>query len=100
MKTIPSQELQTNVDAVLDSSQSERIVISRQGKPCAVLVGIQDYDAEDLQLATSPDFWLMIHQRRTEGRSVPLADVETQLKTRRGKLGGQRSAGRKPRKPK
>lgn len=97
MKTIPSQELRTNLDDVLNSSQSERIVISRESKPCAVLVGIQDYDAEDLQLATSPDFWLMIRQRREEGRSIPLAEVEAQLTTRRGKSGGQRSATRKPR---
>ena len=49
MKTIPAIELQTNLDAVLNSSQKERIVVSRAGKPCAVLVGIQDYDAEDMQ---------------------------------------------------
>ena len=97
MKTIPANELQTNLDAVLNSSQSERILISREGKPCAVLVGIQDYDAEDLQLATSPDFWLMIRQRRAEGSSLPLAEVEAQLKNRRRKSGGQRSATRKPR---
>ena len=97
MKTIPVRELQTNLDAVLNSSQNERIVIYREGKPCAVLVGIQDYDAEDLQLATSPDFWLMIRQRRAEGRSIPLAEVESQLATRRGKSAGQRSAARKPR---
>ncbi len=76
MKTIPANELQTNLDVVLNSSQSERIVISREGKPCAVLVGIQDYDAEALQLAASPDFWLMIRQRRAEGSSIPLAEVE------------------------
>ena len=97
MKTIPANELQTNLDAVLNSSQSERILISREGKPCAVLVGIQDYDAEDLQLATSPDFWLMIRQRRAEGGSLPLAEVEAQLNNRRRKSGGQRSASRKPR---
>ncbi|HZU35607.1 MAG TPA: type II toxin-antitoxin system Phd/YefM family antitoxin [Gemmataceae bacterium] len=92
MKTIPAKELQTKLDAVLNSSQKERIVISRAGKPCAILVGIQDYDAEDLQLAASPDFWLMIGQRRSEGRSIPLAEVETLLKTRRAKP----SAARRP----
>ncbi len=71
MKTIPATELQTNLDAVLDSSQKERIVISRAGKPCAVLVGIQAYDAEDFQLAASRDFWVMIGQRWAEGRSSP-----------------------------
>ena len=100
MKTIPATELTTNLDAILTSSQSERIVISREGKPCAVLVGIQDYDAEDVELATSPDFWRMIQQRRTEGSSVPLAEVEARLTSRRGKSGGQRSTARKPRKHK
>ena len=97
MKTIPANELTTNLDAVLTSSQSERIVISREGKPCAVLVGIQDYDAEDLQLATSPDFWLMIRQRRQEGSSIPLAEVEARLTPRHGKSAGQRSAPKRPR---
>ncbi len=45
--------------------------------PCAALVGIQDFDAEDLKLATSTDFWLMIRQRRVEGRSIPLAELES-----------------------
>ncbi len=64
MKTIPARDPQTNLDAVLDSSQEERVVIYREGKPCAVLVGIQDYDAADPRFATSADFWLMIRQRR------------------------------------
>jgi prevent-host-death family protein len=99
MKTIPARELQANLDGVLNASQQERIVISRAGKPCAVLVGIQGYDAEDLQLAASPDFWLMIRQRRSEGRSVPLADVEAQLKPRRSKPARQPPPRRKPRTP-
>jgi prevent-host-death family protein len=100
MKTIPARDLQTNLDAVLNSSQKERIVIYREGKPCAVLVGIQDYDAEDLQLATSSDFWLMIRQRRADGRSIPLAEVESQLASRRRKASAQRPVSRKPQPPK
>jgi prevent-host-death family protein len=96
VKIIPAKELQTNLDAVLDSSQNERIVIYRQGKPSAVLVGIQDYDAEDLRLATSPEFWRMIRQRRAAGRSIPLAEAEAQLTPSRRKPTGQRSAAKKP----
>jgi prevent-host-death family protein len=95
MKTIPSRELQTNLDAVLNRSQTERLVIFREGKPCAVLVGIEDYDAEDVQLATSTDFWRMIRQRRSEGRSVPLSDVEARLANRRAKSTGRGPATRK-----
>jgi len=95
VKTIPARELQTNLDAVLNSSQEERVVIYREGKPCAVLVGIQDYDAADLQFATSADFWLMIRQRRTAGSSIPLAEVESRLVRRRGSSADKRSAPRK-----
>ena len=63
----------------LTCAQSERIVILRRGKPYAVLVGIEDYDAEDLRLASSEEFWQMIRQRRTSGKSISIAEVEEQL---------------------
>jgi prevent-host-death family protein len=81
MKSIAAKELKANLDAVLSSAQGERIVISRNGKPCAVLVGIEDYDAEDLRLASSQDFWQMIRTRRTRGRSIPLSEVESRLES-------------------
>jgi prevent-host-death family protein len=95
MKTIPAKKLQTNLEAVLQSSQKERILISRDGKPCAVLVGVEDYDAEDLRMATSPDFSRMIRQRRSQGKSIPLAEVQSRLAGKGMKSPGVRASGRK-----
>jgi prevent-host-death family protein len=95
MKSIPAKELRTNLDAVLSSAQSERIVISRHGKPCAVLVGIENYDAEDMRLASSPEFWHMIRQRRTTGKSLTLAEVEARLGIPSRKPVGKRTAKKK-----
>ena len=64
MRTIPIAELQADAEAALDKAQKERLVIVRNGKPSAVVVGIEGYDAEDLQLASSPEFWRMIEERR------------------------------------
>lgn len=50
-----------------------------------------DHDKEDRALATSPEFWQMIRQRRTQGDAIPLAEVEARLLP-------QRKFGRKPRK--
>lgn len=77
MKTVPLTDLCANPNAVLDSAQQERVLISRAGKPSAVLVGVEAYDAEDLRWATSPEFWSMIRQRRSRGREIPLADLES-----------------------
>lgn len=85
MKRVRSTELKANLDAALDAAQCERIVISRGGKPCAVLVGIEGYDAEDLRLAGSEAFWQMIHQRRSQGRSMTLAEVEARVEQRAAK---------------
>jgi prevent-host-death family protein len=95
MKNIATKEFKANLDAVLNSAQGERVIISRRGKPCAVLVGIEDYDAEDLRLASSQDFWQMIRARRTRGKSVPLAEVEARLEVARRKRASKRVAPKK-----
>ena len=82
MKTISDLEAQSDLKGVLDSAQEERIVITRQGKPAAVVLGLESYDAEDLQLAGSPDFWRMIDARRREGSAIPLAEARARLEAR------------------
>ena len=95
MSNVPKKELQQNLDSILTRAQSERIAISRGGKPCAVLVGIEDYDAEDLGLASWEDFWRMIRLRRASGKSLTLAEVEARLGITSGKPAGKRAATRK-----
>ena len=97
MKTIAAKELKSNLDAVLSSSQDERIVISRGGKPCALLVGIEHYDVEDLLRASSDQFWRLIAARRMAGKSVPLAEIETRLTNTRRKAASKRAASKKMR---
>ena len=41
-----------------------------RGKPAAVVLGLESYDAEDLATASSPEFWRMIRQRRRGGSSL------------------------------
>jgi prevent-host-death family protein len=98
MTSITEKDLQSNLDSILIRAQSERLVISRRGKPCAVLVGIEHYDAEDLELASLPDFWQMIQQRRASGKSLPLAEVEARVGIASAKRPGKRAPTRKPRK--
>jgi prevent-host-death family protein len=82
MKTIAVTELRENAEAVVGSAQSERILLTRNGRPSAVLMGIEDYDGEDLALARSADFWKMIEGRR-RGREIPLAEVKATITSRR-----------------
>ena len=78
MKSVSDEEAQANFQDLLATAQKERVVITRQGKPSAVVLGLESYDDEDLRLALSPEFWNMIQVRR-QGRSIPLAALKARL---------------------
>ena len=46
MRTISDHEAQGDLQQVLDSAQNERVVITRRGKPAAVVLGLESYDEE------------------------------------------------------
>ena len=78
MKEATVEQLSQDVRTMLSEAQRERILVTSDGKPVAVLVGIANKDQEDLRLETSPEFWQMIEERR-RSPSVKLSDVEAQL---------------------
>ena len=47
MKTISLAAAQADLNSLVTESQSDRVVIERNGRPSAVVVGIEDDDEED-----------------------------------------------------
>ncbi len=82
MKTISLDAAQADLNSLVTDSQSGRVVIERNGRPSAVVVGIEDYDEEDLALASSDEFWQMIDNRRAPGRSASISEVRERLRTK------------------
>ena len=58
-------------------AQKERILITRHGRPAALMIGVQGHDVEDLILAADPEFWRMIEARRREP-SLSLEELKTE----------------------
>ncbi len=79
MKTVTARDLQKKVKECMDLSQEEQVVITRHGKPAAVLVGVEGRDWEDLVLQTSPAFWELIEDRRKQ-RTISLTELNTRLR--------------------
>ena len=79
MKTVTARDLQKKVKECMDISQEDQVVITRHGKPAAVLVGVEGRDWEDLVLQTSPTFWQLIEDRRKQ-RTISLTELKTRLK--------------------
>jgi prevent-host-death family protein len=85
MKTVGLEK--TNLNVCVDEAQRERVVITRNGKPVALIVGVEGMDAEQLQLGSSDKFWRLIEQRRKQ-KTISRAELEKKLgdtKPRTGK---------------
>jgi len=79
MKTINLEE--TTLDSVVDAAQLERMLITRNGEPVALIVGLEGIDAEQLQLGSSDAFWKLIEERRTH-KTMSRAQLEQKIKNK------------------
>jgi prevent-host-death family protein len=81
MKTIPVRDLQRKVKECVDQAQRDRVVITRHGKPAAVLLGVEGEDWEDVVLQTDPAFWKLIRARRKQP-TISLDELKKRLGTK------------------
>ncbi|HYT89984.1 MAG TPA: type II toxin-antitoxin system Phd/YefM family antitoxin [Gemmataceae bacterium] len=85
MKTFSLTDARENLEAILKTAQRERVVLTRDGKPSVVLLGVECYDEEELQLASSPEFWQFIEERRKDKGGLPLVVFKKRLEAREAK---------------
>jgi prevent-host-death family protein len=76
MKKINLEE--ATLDGCVRDAQQERVIVTRNGRPAALIVGIEDLDEEQLELAGSAKFWALIAERRKE-KTVSRTTLEKEL---------------------
>ena len=76
MKTVDVQH--TTLDDCVTVAQSERVVVTRDGNPIAIIVGVEGLDAEQIQLGSSDAFWKLIAERRGE-KPLTRAELESRI---------------------
>ena len=78
MKQLTLEQLSEQLQDYVRSTQGEQIQITDNGKPIALLLGLENTNLEQLNLQLSAQFWEMISDRRKRP-TVPLSVVEKQL---------------------
>ncbi|MBI3245934.1 MAG: hypothetical protein HYZ50_05455 [Deltaproteobacteria bacterium] len=76
MKTLGYE--QTTLEACLKDAQYERVVVTRKGRPIALIVGIEGLDEEELHLGSSEKFWTLIETRRKQ-KTLSRAELEQKI---------------------
>jgi prevent-host-death family protein len=82
MKTVNARDLQKRIKECVDMSQQDQVVITRRGKPAAILLGVEGKDWGDVVLQTSSRFWKLIEERRKES-TMSMKELRTRLKKRK-----------------
>jgi hypothetical protein len=78
MKETTLEQLPQAAQSLINDAEHQRILVTRGGKPFAIIVGIEDEDEEDLHLEESAEFWKMIADRR--GRpTISIEEYEQRL---------------------
>jgi prevent-host-death family protein len=88
MKIASVADVKARFSAFLRASKSGPVVVTRNGKPAAVLLSVDDEDEiERLALAYSPKFQKMLslaRQQIQEGRGIPHEDFWREVEDRKG----------------
>lgn len=67
-----------DIDECVKDAQHERVVLTRRGKPVALLVGVAGMDLEQIALGHSDEFWQLIRERRGQ-KTMSRAELDKQL---------------------
>jgi len=92
MKVLAMRDAKTGLSATLDDAQHERVLITRNGKPSAVVIGVEGRDFEDVLLMSNPKFWEMIEASRRNPKTYSIEEVRDYFATKDAKESVQPSA--------
>ena len=76
MKTVGIE--QATLDSCVREAQDDRVLVTRAGRPVAIVVGLADFDEEEIRLGLSDEFWKMVSARRREP-AITRAELERRL---------------------
>jgi prevent-host-death family protein len=83
MKTIGLEH--ATLETCVKNARRGRVVVTRKGKPVAVVVGVEGLDAEELQLGSSEKFWTLIEERRRQ-KTISRTQLEKRINGTNGRL--------------
>lgn len=75
MKSVGLKEAKSHLSEFVDQAQHDRILITRRGRPAALVIGVEGHDIEQIVLRNDAEFWKMIEQRRKRPATLTTNDI-------------------------
>jgi prevent-host-death family protein len=79
MKVVALREAKASLSGYIESAQEDRVLITKHGKPAALVIGVEGEDLEDLLTMGNPRFWEMVEARRASTKTLSIEEVRRRL---------------------
>jgi prevent-host-death family protein len=83
MKVISIRAAKASLSNYMGEAQQDPVLITRDGKPAALMIGVEGEQLEDLLTVANPRFWELVESRRRSSKRVSIAEVRRRLGTSR-----------------
>ena len=80
MKVVALGEAKNSLSAYVEDAQHDRVLVTRHGKPAALIIGVEGEEFEDLMTRSDPRFWQMIESRRKASKTFSAAEMRRRLR--------------------
>jgi prevent-host-death family protein len=77
---------QTTLDRCVEEARQERIIVTRKGRPVALVISVEGLDEEQLQLGSSDRFWERVAEWRSE-KTLSRAELEETIDAKGSVMG-------------
>jgi prevent-host-death family protein len=75
VKIVGLKDAKARLSEFVEHAQRDRILITRRGKPAALVIGVEGQDLEQILLGNDAQFWKMIHERRQRPATLTGDDI-------------------------
>ncbi len=79
MKVVALGQAKNALSAYVEEAQRDRVLVTRHGKPAALIIGVEGEEFEDLMTRSDPEFWQMIEARRRASKTISAVEMRRRL---------------------
>ena len=79
MKVVALGQAKNELSAYVDEAQHDRVLVTRHGRPAAIIIGVEGEELEDLMTRSDPKFWQIIETRRKASKTISSDEMRRRL---------------------
>ena len=79
MKVVALGRAKNEFSTYVDEAQHDRVLVTRHGRPAAIIIGVAGETIEDLMTRSDRELWEVIEARRKAAKTITAEEMRRRL---------------------